>query len=282
MSSNPETDPVQHGDEVNCGQEMEAEFVIAGGDGSEPLHPLEEILHAVTKAVSTPVEGYLTASRRPRGDARPSPSAREMTAQFVTVVTLVSNHSLPHRGSHGLGNLEVRTRPRIKPHLQRPTSTINQRGKLGVEATLGTTHGLRTLASRGIGSILVQFNVRGIQVSEFSLRAGLQPAQHGVPNAEAIPPTPPGVNALPRAEDLRQVSPGTAGASPEDHRLDHVAMTARRTATRRYRYRPGMTFPNFFNRSQSESRRKNRGVEVMIVTGHSDSPEHRFVHSKGV
>jgi hypothetical protein len=58
-------------------------------------------------------------------------------------------------------------------------------------------------------------------------------------------------------------------------------MTPRRTPTRRYRYRARMAFLNFCNRSQSESRRKKRCAEAMIVTAQSDSSSLSFVHSSG-
>jgi hypothetical protein len=261
---------------------MQTEFVITGGDRTEPLHPLEEVLHPVTEAVSATVEWDASAPRGPWCYTCLSPSPCEMGTQLVAVVTLVRDHPLSGGRGDGFGDSEIRALPRIQPYLERTATAVYQRGELGVKSSLGTPNGLKKLASGGICSVLVQLDVRGIQVPELSFGARFQPAKYGVPKAEVIPATPSGVDSFPGAENLRQVSPRAAGASPEDHRLDHTPMTPRRTTTRRYRYRARMAFLNFFNRSQSESRRKKRCAEAMIVTAQSDTRSLSFVHFSGV
>lgn len=261
---------------------MQTGFVIPGGDRAEALHALEEVFHAVTEAIPATVKGHLYPSGGQRRNAGLCPATSEVRPQPGAVVALVGDDPFARRRDDGLGNPEIRALPRINPNLQRSASSIHQGGELGVESSLGATNALKTLASDRVRSVLVELDVCGVQMPKLSLGTGMEPAQHRVPNAEPIPSAPAGVDAFPRTEDLRQIAPGAAGAESEDHRLDHAAMAARRTTTRRYRYRARMAFLNFFNRSQSESRRKIRGPDGMVMTPHSDCAGLHSVHSPAV
>ena len=50
----------------------------------------------------------------------------------------------------------------------RPSVLIDQCGELGVESTLGPSHRLGALAPCGIGSVLMQLDVRAIQVTQLA------------------------------------------------------------------------------------------------------------------
>ncbi len=258
---------------------MKAGLVIACGNCAEALHALEEVLYAVTKAVPAAVKWDWSAAGGPRWYSCPRPASREVRAQPVTIVALVRDDPLSMGRDNSFSDLEVRALPWINPNLESSTTTVDKRGELCIEPSLGAANGLKTLASSGICRVLVQFDVGGVQMPELSFGAWFEPTQHCVPQAHAIPARPAGVDTLPRAEDLGQIAPRAAGARPEDHRLDHAPVTARRTTTRRYRYRSRMALLNFFNRSQSGSRRKKRGPDDMLMTAESDNNSLCFVHS---
>ena len=179
--------------------------------------------------------------------ARPSavPSG-EVVPQLVAVVAFVSDHALAVRRGDRFGDLKVRSWSCIDSQLQCSPTTIHQGGELGIEPSLGATNGLQTLASGGVGGVLVQLDIRGVQMPELTFGGRSQPIENRLPKPAVIPPTPPGVNALPGTEDLGQIAPGAADAHSVDHRLHHAPMAPRRSTTRRYRYRSRMAFLNFF------------------------------------
>ena len=60
---------------------------------------------------------------------------------------------------------------------------IHQRGELGVEPALGPAHRLRALSARRIRSVLMQLDVRAIQMVQLTGRSFCQAGQDQVPQS---------------------------------------------------------------------------------------------------
>jgi len=138
---------------------------------------------------------------------------------------------------------------------------IHQRGKLGVESALRPAHRLGALSARGIRSVLMQLDVRTIQVAELPGRAFGQAGQQPVPKPAGTPAAEPGVDRVPRTVALRQIPPRHTRAQQVPQGGDHQPIVLGRPPA----YcailpctRFGATQLNFFSRRHNGSGNSKR------------------------
>ena len=264
MSSNPGFEPIPYKCEINAGFEMHIALVMARTFGSQALEAPKQALRMVPQAAIAFVEGDFGPPVRLWGNTGPCAATGEPPSKNVTVVTFVRYDTLSTGSPDRLRSLHICSVPSGKAYLYRSPQPIDQRRQLTVHAALGAAKRLKTLASGRVRCVLVNPDLRGVQVPEFPHGRVTHQLRHPLPEAADVPSTPAGIDAPPRTEDSRQVAPATTDAQAVDHRLlNHHPVITRRTTTRRYRYRKSVRAVSDFSRSQSDSdKAKRAGVDI--------------------
>ena len=164
------------------------EFVIAGGDAAEVLDSFEEVLHDMPLSIGRPAIGGGMLAVGARWNTRLDATLHEPLAEAIAVVTLVSNeHGSGDFFRHGwcMANIGFITRAQEQPHgLGR---FIDHRVNLGVQATLGAAHSLRSLTATRIARAAMHFDVRGVQEAPRTRQRQLDPGKELRPDSVACP-----------------------------------------------------------------------------------------------
>lgn len=199
MYSNPMSEPIQGGREQHEGEESGGEFIVAGGNALESLNAPKEIFDVVAMPVITAMEaGGLPPAFL--GGIQHGECCAQLGAESIGVEALVGHDAVmaqtPPQWSHGE---QVVLRAGGQGDRNRPTRLIRDGGELGIQAAFGPPDRLRQLAARRIGSVLMQLDVRAIQVPQPAFGAPSQSGQQTVPQATRRPASPARVDRTPRA-----------------------------------------------------------------------------------
>ena len=231
MFSKASSEPVEHDRQLNEAEESAGELLIASADAPVAFDATEEVLHLVTTTVVPPMkrDPYPPASFW--RDAAGGALAAQPGAEGVRIKSLIRHHPLASQArQQGFHGVEIVARTGRQRQAHRAATAVNCRRELGVEATLGAADRLLLLAATGIAPVLVQLDVRAVEVTQ--LPAGTPGDEPHQPGKEAgLTPAPEaGVNRVPRAKALRQVAPRDPGAQHEEHPRDHEPVVLRRPA----------------------------------------------------
>ena len=105
----------------------------------------------------------------------------------------------------------------IQANRHRSTAGIHQGGKLGVKSALRPADRLGGLPTHGVGPVLMQLNVRAVEVAKaadrFAGQLGHQPAEQPF----AAPSPKPAIYRLPVAKAPRQIAPRTSRPQDKDN-----------------------------------------------------------------
>ena len=153
--------------------------------------------------------------------------------------------------------------PRSQTESHGPATRIDNRRQLGVQAAFGPAHCLRGLSARGIGPVLMQFDVRAVQLPQFTRGVGRQQGEHPGEQAGGSPATVAGIDRTPRSEALRQITPRHSRPQDVEQGAEHHPVIFRRPASARHcaiTPSPGFgpTQVNFFSRFHSGCANSNR------------------------
>lgn len=113
-----------------------------------------------------------------------------------------------------------------------PATRIDEGRQFSVQSTLGVPHRLGRLSSPGIGSMLMQLDVRAIQMPQLALRVlGQDPEPLGE-KAAGTPAPIARIDRGPRSVALRQISPSDARSQPQKNPSEHQTLVLGRPTTR--------------------------------------------------
>lgn len=141
MFSNPMNEPIDHRSEMDEGEKGGREFFVAGGDAAHGFDAAKEVFDVMTVAIVSAVEagGQPATAFRRNANSECTGRATVSAAEVVGVKALVR---------HGKG----------------ATVPIHDGRQLGVQPALGPSHRLGRLATRGVGPMLMQFDLRAVQM----------------------------------------------------------------------------------------------------------------------
>ena len=180
-------EPIQCGGELDEGQESGRELVVAGGNASEFLNAAKEIFDVVAMPVVAAMEpGRMTATVSGRNTAAGMLRA-QAGAETIGVESLVGHDPVmaqapPQRG-HGA---QVVLRAGGQGDRDRPAMLVRDGGELGVQSAFGPPDGLRQLAARRIGPVLMQLDVRTVQVTQHPFCTPGQASQQAAPQSNNL------------------------------------------------------------------------------------------------
>jgi hypothetical protein len=250
VSSKSKSEPIEDGRELRKAQEMKIEFFITGANPAKSLSALEKVFHPMAPAIVAAMPSGGLASPLARRDARLGAGLDQRLPEAIAVVAFVG-HCMSLRGQDQIfGRDNVRTLTWSQDHLGGTPATIDQSSQLGVTPALGASNSLILLAASGVGRILVNFDVRGVEMAQSPGCTFGQQIQNGGPQSGLTPTSPPGIDRTPFRKVLRQVTPRTTRSQHVNHRFKHQPMIfGRATAPASswlYRYRQIYFLNQFF------------------------------------
>lgn len=134
--------PEPRGDEFDGSKEVFRSFVVAGGDTSEVLDPIEEPFHQVPLPIDPEGKGEAALAVGLRWDIGPSLPFGRLGADGVAVVALVGQQDVAFAETvdqrFGLG--AVRDLARGQAEGDGPAFSIDERVDLAREPATGTSH----------------------------------------------------------------------------------------------------------------------------------------------
>ena len=106
----------------------------------------------------------------------------QVGAEGIGVETFVGYDTVMTQAAPQRGNgVQVMLRAGCQRDRDRATMPVDHGRKLGVESPFRPPDGLRELTTRGIGSVLMQFDMRTVQVPQRPFRAPRQSCQQPAP-----------------------------------------------------------------------------------------------------
>lgn len=264
MYSKSKSEPVEHRRDLNKGEKSRCELVVASADAPMAFDTAEEVFDAVSLAIVAAVESDGSAAVPLRRDAESSTLPTESCAERISIEALVGNRlAVPQGGQQWFNRVQIVPLSRGDSQGDGATPRVNNRGELGVNASLGATDRLLRLAPGGVGAVLVQLDVRAIDVTELAISVLRDQLQHPGEQIRATPAPKPSVDRTPRSERRRQIPPGHARAQNVEDATDNRAVILRRSSSPRPPAGFGPQLVNFFSPSHTGSGSINRWIEFM-------------------
>jgi hypothetical protein len=238
-------EPIKDGCELNEPKKGLGEFVVPSGDATMTLDAAEEIFDMMAVPIITAVKGHGNASVATGSDAATGPLCAEANPEGICIEALVGHNALPAQGEkQRFGRSQVVLRTRRQRNRDGPPVLIDDSGELRIESSFGTTNCLSGGPSRCIRPVLVQLNVRAIQMAKFADGTDAKFGQNVSKEADATPPTIARINRAPRPVTARKVAPRNASPQHVEHAAKHRSVILRRPAAprRRCAIRPSASF----------------------------------------
>lgn len=232
MYSNLVSDPIDCDREAYEAEKGFGQLFIAGTDSAVAFDAAKEVFNRMTVPIKRPIETVGDTTGASRWNAYECAGVGEVVPEGIGVESTVTNDPMAAelRQQRFAGTQVVLGTGREMKADCTPDAVDHGR-KLGVESALCPTDRLGGLASRRVGSVLMNLDVRAVDAADSSARATAEGCDQTSPEPRSAPSSEAGVDGTPRAKFRRKVSPWHA--SPEDipHRSDHKPVIFRRPAS---------------------------------------------------
>jgi hypothetical protein len=180
--SNPVSEPIQGGRELDESEEGGGEFFIASGNAAEFFDAAKEIFDVMAMFVVTAMEAGRTPPAFSGWNTAAGVLGVQIGAKCIGVETLVGHGTVVPQAAAERGNgVQVRLRARCESDRDRAAMLVDHRREFGVQSTFSSPDSLRELTTPGIGSVLMQFDMRTVQVPQRPFRAPRQSRQQSAP-----------------------------------------------------------------------------------------------------
>ncbi len=159
-------EPVEYRSELNEGEKRCGEFVVARADAPVAFDAAEEVFDAMATTVIPAMEGDACATRSLRRDADTGPLPPEASAEHICVEAFVGDRTMSSETRQERFH-RVQIVPLAGSRAKRHSASvaIDDGCKLRIDPAFGTTNCLRRLAARRIRAVLVQLDVRAVDVA---------------------------------------------------------------------------------------------------------------------
>jgi hypothetical protein len=231
--SNLVTDPIDYRSEACETEEGDGKLFVTGSDSTVAFDTAEEVLDSVAMSVEAMTEVVVDPPGTARRDADHRAGAGQVGSKVRGIKTLVGEHPFASHVSDERGTgVRIVGLAGSEREGYRTTEGIDHRGKLGIEPTLGAAHRLGRLAAGGIGSVLVDFDMRAIHAANPPVGVGCENRKKAGPQTRGAPTTESSVNRSPWSKLPRQVPPWNPRAKHIPDARNHGAVIlGRSTAT---------------------------------------------------
>lgn len=222
----------------------------------------KEVFDVMAVAIVSAVEAGGLPATAFRRNATASALGAQPAAEVVGVKALVRHdEAVPSPREHGLDGQQVMAGAGRQRHGKGATVPIHDGRQFGVQPAFGPSHRLGQLATCGVGSMLMQFDVRAVQMPQHTAPTPAQHAEHPGEQAACAPTPEPGVDCSPGPKVRRHIAPGQPCAQDVDDATEHQSVILGRTTTHCAIRPTASSCPaqvNFLSRRQSGSARSIR------------------------
>ena len=154
------------------------------------------------------------------------------------------------------------------------SASLNDRGQLGIDASLGATDRLGGLAAARFRAVLMQFDVRAIDIPRLTRCSDRHQRQHPREQPRGTPASKPRLDRTLRSKLLRKIAPRAAGAQDVEYRGEHESIVLRRSTPQRPPAGFATRAVNFFRLRHNGSGSSRSRTSFMRAVGfrslHSD------------
>ena len=218
------------------------------------------------------VKGHWAKARTLRGDTDSRTLSAQARPKRVGVEAFVCNSAtVAQAGQERLDCIKIVTLALGQAERDGSPTSLNDRGKLGIDSTLSATDRLGSLTAARVRTVLMQFDVRAIDMPQLTGCSRCDQREHPGEEPHSAPATKPRVDRAPRAKMLWQVAPRDARSQDVEHRAEHKPIIFRRSPTQR----PPAGFTtrtvNFFSRRHNGSGSSLRRINFMRLVGSTRS-----------
>lgn len=226
------TEPIHDRSEVNEAQEGAGEFIVASADPALRFDAAEEVFNLMALPVVTAVEAGRPQPTAFGRDAATGALIAQIRPKDIGIEGLVGHdpataHASQHR-EHGV-LVVLLAGSQTEPNS--PTTRIDDRRELGVQAAFGSAHRLRRLPAGRIGPVLMQLDVGAVKVPQLTLSPSRQQAEHPGEQASITPALVAGINRTPRHVALRKITPRHSRPQDVERSAEHHPVIIRRAAS---------------------------------------------------
>ncbi len=207
------SEPIKRYREVNEAEIGLGEFVVASGDSAVGLNPAKEVFDLVAMPVVTAMVACRLESVPARRDAGSAAMGQQVRTEGRRIEALVGdNPAFTAVSQQRQNGMLIVARAALQANRHRSATSVNQGGKLGVQAALRATDRLGGLSTRRVGPMLVQLDVRAIKVTEAANGSARQLEQRSTEQSLAAPSPKPTIYRLPLSKVAGQIAPRASGA----------------------------------------------------------------------
>jgi hypothetical protein len=192
----------------------------------------EEILRLPAVAVVAAMEPNTVTAAALGRDTRARALPAQARTKIIGVEASVCHQAVPTgRSQHRERGEQIVALATVQAYGESTAPAIDYGGELRVESTFGSAHRLSRLSTRWVGAMLMEFDVRAVEVAQRSDRLAAKLSKDAGEHALAAPPPEPAVNSLPLAVCFGKVSPRTAGAQHEKNAAEHQSIIFPRSSS---------------------------------------------------
>jgi len=264
------SEPIEHSGELNEAKERRSEFLVSGADSPVALDAAEEVFDFMATAVVAAMECYRPQARPFWRDAHPCALSAQPRAECVGIEALVCDGSIPAQaGQKGLDGIQIVTLSSCQAERNGSSLTVHDCRQLRVDPPFRATDSLCGLAAARIRSVLVQLDMRAVNVTKLAFCGRRHEREHPSKKTRGAPTPKPCIHRSPWAEVRRQVTPRNTGAQDVENGADHKPIVLRRSSSQAAPagFRPRTV--NFFNpshRGSGSSQRRTRFMRTLRST----------------
>ena len=214
------------------------------------------------------VKGHWPTARAPRRDTDPRTLSAQARPKRVGIETFIGDGAVvTQAGQERLDRIKVVTLALGQAERHGPTASLNDRGKLRIDSTFSATDRLGSLAAARVRTVLMQFDVRAIDMPQLTCGSRRDHRKHPGEEPLSTPATKPRVDRAPRAKLLWQVAPWDTRSQDIEYRGEHKPIIFRRSPAQR----PPAGFitraVNFFSLRHNGSGSSLRRISFMRQVG---------------
>ena len=258
------SEPIESGGKLNKTEEGDGEFVVTGADAAMAFEAAEEVFDFVAPPIVAAVEGHRPPARTFGRDADARALSAQTGAKSISIETLVADDPpAAHAGKQWFDGVQIMTLAFGQPERHGPPAAVNDRRQFGVDATFRAPNCLLGLPAAGIRAVLVQLDMRTIDIAQLPLRALREDRQHAREQPRGTPAAEARVDRVPRTKVGRQVPPRNPGAQNIEHGGDHKLIVFGRPTPARPAAAFGAFTVNFFSRRHNGFGSLQRSINFM-------------------
>jgi hypothetical protein len=157
-------EPINDCRELNEGEKRDGEFLVSGAEAPVALESAEEVFDFMAHPVVAAVKGHWPTARALPRYTDPRTLSAQARPKRVGIETFVGDSaSVAQAGQERLDRVKIVTLAFGQSERYGSPTSLN-RGKLRIDSTFSATNRLGRLAAARVRTVLMQFDVRAIDM----------------------------------------------------------------------------------------------------------------------